>query len=328
MTNNNINSFFKIIFIIGIIILSLSCIKKPDTGYETHSFSKILKTKQDTSHVKLYVMQENHGKDFNDFLKNNNLQEMHYIDDKMIIGEGYSIDYKKLDHHLNETFPDPNATGICYIDIEDPYINALSESKPNSKEFKRSLDLFVNSIKYCKSKRPNVQWGHYGMPRTTFEDPNVLYSNKYLGPIYEVSDVLFPSLYLFKDDKAIDYQENFDYLQKNITEALKIGKQYNKPVIGFIMHRFHNSDKRLQFLGMTDEFWTRYINSILRVKLKDKRLDGITWWGADSYFFTSKEEGGNLRKEFNGNLDEFKKFNDQKLIKRGSILIKTVENKK
>ncbi|MBL1219835.1 hypothetical protein JET18_03245 [Chryseobacterium sp. L7] len=318
----------KTLLVISGIIVFFSCMKKNDGSYQKKSFAEVLKAKKDTSHVNIYVIQGNHGKDFNDFLKKNNLQEMHYIDDKMIIGEGYSIDYKKLDFHLNETFPDPNATGICYIDIEDPYINALSEANPDSKEFKRSLDLFVNSIKYCKSKRPNVQWGHYGMPRTTFEDPKILSSNKYLGPIYEASDVLFPSLYLFKDDQAVDYQVNFDYLNENTIEAIKIGKQYKKPVIGFVMHRFHNSDKRLQFLAMSDEFWARYLNSVLKIKYGNKRLDGITWWGADTYFYTSKAEGSNLRKEFSGNLEEFKKFNDQKLIHKGNILINTVDNRK
>lgn len=322
----NVNEFLKSLLAVCVIIVLFSCMKKTDVSYQKNSFAEVIKAKKDTSHVDMYVIQVNHGKDFNDFLKKNNLQEMQYIDDKMIIGEGYSIDYKKLDFHLNETFPDPNATGICYIDIEDPYINALSEAKPDSKEFKRSLDLFVNSIKYCKSKRPNVQWGHYGMPRTTFEDPHVLPSNKYLGSIYEASDVLFPSLYLFKDDQAIDYNVSFDYLNKNTKEAIKIGKQYKKPVVGFVMHRFHNSDKRLQFLAMTDEYWARYLNSVLKIKYGNKRLDGIAWWGADTYFYTSKEEGSNLRKEFSGNLEEFKKFNDQKLIHKGNILINTVDN--
>lgn len=319
-----INQFLKTIFVVCTVVMSFSCQKKTETNYKKLPFADVLKTKQDTTPVKIYVIQVNHGKAFNSFLNRNNLQEIHFIDDKMIIGKGYSIDYKKLDYHLNEVFPNPNDTGICYIDIEDPYINALSESDPKSKEFKRSMNLFVNSIKYCKQKRPNVQWGHYGMPRTTFEDPKILPSNKYLGPIYEASDVLFPSLYLFKDDKAINYQENFDYLQKNIIEALKIGEKYKKPVIGFIMHRFHNSDKRLQFLGMTDEYWSRYINSVLRIKFKNKRLDGIVWWGADSYFYTSMDEGDNLRKEFKGSLEDFKKFNDQNLIQKANILIKTV----
>lgn len=325
----NVRDFFKTIFIIGCLILFFSCMKKPDSVYSKIPFTKALATKQDTSKVDIYVIQGNHGKDFNNFLKTNKIQEMQFIDDKMIIGEGYSIDYKKLDYHLNQTFPNPNATGICYIDIEDPYINALSEADPNSKEFKRSLDLFVTSIKYCKSKRPNVKWGHYGMPRTTFEDPKVLPSNKYLGPIYEASDILFPSVYLFKDDQAVNYQVNFDYLQENIIEALKIGQQYKKPVAAFIMHRFYNaSDKRLQFLQMTDEYWKRYINSVLRIKYGNKRLDGIVWWGSDPFYFNSKEDGGNLRKEFRGNAEDFKKFNDKELINKGNILIKTVVNKK
>lgn len=310
----------------AMVTFSFSCVKKMSDPMGI-SYREALMKPKDTSKVPVYFALVGHGDDFTQFLKNNNLPVVKVLDDKMIMGEGFTIDYKKLDSHIAENFPNPKDSGMCFIDIEDPYINVLATSSPGSADFNRSLNLFVTVIKYCKSVRPNVKWGHYGMPRTTFEDPKILPANKYLGPIYQASDVLFPSLYLFRDDIAVDYQVNYDYLNKNLTEALKIGKQYNKPVIPFVMNRFHNSDPRQQFLKMTDAYWKRYINSILSIKYNNKGVDGIVWWGADTYFFSSPTEGNNLRKEFRGSVDAFKKFNDQNLIHDAQILIKTVDNR-
>ncbi|MDR6158516.1 hypothetical protein QF023_002032 [Chryseobacterium sp. SLBN-27] len=58
-----------------------------------------------------------------------------------------------------------------------------------------------------------------------------------------------------------------------------------------------------------------------------KFVDGILWWGADTYFY-ERPEAANMKKEYNGSLDSFIKYNDEKLIKKAKIINQVLQSKR
>lgn len=314
----------KLSILFSFLILNGACLQSQKME-STKLKSKILKSKIPQNRTFMTAL-VNPGDQYVKYTEDHNIQNVKVLDEGMIIGKDYDIDYKKLTANIERLYPNSTDKGVCFIDIEAPYIVPLRKSDVKSQEFQKAKNLYVNSIKYCKKMRPNVLWGHYGFPMTSFDDDEVFEGNKKIDEIFAAVDVLFPSLYLFKDDEAINYQKNFDYLQKNVENSIIIGKKFNKPVYPFIMHRFHNSDARLQFMEMDDKYWELYIKSVLSVDVQGKHADGVVWWGADTFFYENGE-GDNLRKEFRGTSNEFVKFNDKKLVKK-AIILNEILNKK
>jgi hypothetical protein len=308
-------------------IFSLSCFKNSDLKFDDKFIEGQVAGKPAQLNQKLYVALVNPGNVFNSFIQKNNIGVVKVLDEGMIIGSGYNVDYPKLSKNIERLYPNPQDTGMCFMDIEDPYLSSLHNAGINSKEFREVLKMYVDAIKFGKKMRPNVKWGHYGVPFTRWDDKDFLVKNDKIEEIYKTVDVLFPSLYLFKDDKEIPFSKNYEYLYDNLSLSLKIGKKYNKPVIPFVLHRFHSDNPRLQWAEMDDKFWKRYIQSVLSINYNGKYAQGIVWWGADTYFY-SRPEGKNIKKNFVGTQAEFMSYNDPLLIKKANIILDVLTSKK
>lgn len=231
-----------------------------------------------------------------------------YINDGQFVNADFTFDEEKLIELLK------GVNEIAYIDIEEPYLNYLENSPINSIEFQSSFLLFFDVIRFCKSKRPDVKFGYYGIPFTSYWNRTTEFyaKNQKIAELIEECDYLFPSIYTFYDEHT-DYIafENKRYLSENASEAVKLGKQFGKPVLPFVMHRFHPSNATFGMAQIPESTFLRDIDLINKTG-----VDGIVWWSADDYFFRQKEAG--VIKEFAGTPEQYKIFNDKILFNKAT----------
>lgn len=315
------------LFLFAVITFISSCVKRNVPKYNDQFIQEQISKKPQQIKQKLYVAQVNPGPSFNAYVKKNDIGVVKVLDEGMIIGEGYNVDYLKLKNNIERIYPNPAEKGMCFMDIEEPYLVSLHNAAIDSEEFKSAINLYVSAIVFAKKMRPNVMWGHYGIPFTRWDDKDFLIKNEKIKEIYKVVDVLFPSLYMFYDDKEVSFSKNYEYLYDNLSLAIKIGEKNNKPVIPFVLHRFHSSNQRLQWSEIDDKFWKKYIQSVLSINVNGKYADGIVWWGADT-FFHDRSEGMNIRKGFKGSTKEFMIYNDALLIRKAKIIHDILQTKK
>ncbi|MBL1410339.1 hypothetical protein [Sphingobacterium faecale] len=227
------------------------------------------------------------------YLKDNGIQKVLFIDEHAFAtGTYFGFNEQKLRKSVEELYPDPLATGFCYIDLEAPYIDELVNEPSDTETFKRSLSYYLQILRSVKKLRPNVKWGYYGIPFTTYW--NLDESDWFVENIQKIesliieSDVLFPSMYFFYSDEESNGFQNDTYVKQNIENLIKISAKYNKMLLPFVMERFHPSNRKLGLQKIPEQQFLRHIRNMLEVTVEQRRIDGIVWWNADKYFYNNK----------------------------------------
>ena len=267
---------------------------------------------------------------FGNFANQNRLLEVRYLDENMMIDAAtFTVDHRKLALNLAKYYPNINDTGYCYLNVEAPYSDLLLYNTEENADFKKGYALFMDIITTLKKLRPNVKFGFYAFPFTTYWETQTGFykKNDKIENILKAVDVYFPSFYMFYDDGVVGYIKNNEYLRTNTTEMVKLAKKYNKELYPFVMHRYHPSNKKIAWKMMEDDEWRNYISIIVNTISSGKQVDGIVWWGPDSYYF----QQGNVdafKKEFKGTQKQFEVFNDDKLINKARIIIEEFRNAK
>lgn len=172
---------------------------------------------------------------------------------------------------MAKIFPDPAASGVAALDWEVwrpwmvikswsvyvnetlAYVAGLHPGMPRAQleaEAIRvwnasSLEWLVETAKAMKAARPRIQLGVYSYPdcyadRTPFgSDPGcgtfVQGINDALGPLYDVVDVLMPSIYMEEDarTKGGDLDILTHYTDCELAEARRIKAQRGQPIFPF-----------------------------------------------------------------------------------------------
>eukprot|EP01084_Bolivina_argentea_P317260 550057_1 len=173
----------------------------------------------------------------------------------------------------------------------------ISEAKS---QFESAATIFfVETLKLCKSIRPNAKWGYYGLPMS-YESPciNVKednssyylcgYSSPIYGaqfrnysdqqiPIFEHSDILYPSIYI--DENDANNTTNIGMINNTIVETLRCaqnGKRVNDyvPIVYPYMDQAYHSGS---------EYWLNWLSV---ADLNDSVVwsynfgaDGLIIWG-------------------------------------------------
>lgn len=269
---------------------------------------------------KLYFYFDAVDENLKTFTKTNKIEKVLFIDEHAVsTGQYLGLDADKLKQNIVSLYPNISDTGLCYIDIESPYIDHLINENENSPKFRESLDYFIKIIKTAKSIRPKVKWGFYGVPFTTYWDLEKDFFSKYqkLKPLLEISDAFFPSMYFFYSDEEPNGYMNDKFARKNIQELIKVGKQYNKPVYPFVMERYHPSNQKIGLKKIPEKEFLKYMNIILNESYKGKKVDGIIWWNADKYGynhnlykeeFRAKDINTFIQRNNESNIDLMKKI--------------------
>jgi hypothetical protein len=275
---------------------------------------------------KLYFSFTEYGPYMNNYIQENNLEKVVCINDAQFFGkEPYTYDTKLLIKEIERVLPNINEKGIAFIDLEGGNLDNIMNMGTQIESFQKSLKLYVDVIKFAKKFRPNVKWGYYYIPYTTYWNRNAEFYSKLkkIEPLLKECDIFFPSLYNFYEDKDLAL-ENEKYVIENTKEMIKVGQLYKKPVLVFVWHRYHPSNEKLSEESLPEKVFLTHIDRIISTSYQGKKVDGVLWWGADDYSFRQKSKG--VIKEFKGNDKEFKVYNDKVLLaksKKIKVLLDT-----
>jgi len=225
-----------------------------------------------------------------------------------------------LKKQIATAFPEKYEKGVAYLDIESPYFEKLRDLDLNHAEFKRALKLYLDILNIAKNERPNVKWGYYGIPFTTYWErtPSFYDKNFKISKLLTACDIFFPSLYTFYENNEVPKDENKRYAIENTTESIKLGISFKKPVIPFIWHRYHPSNPRVGLKVIPDAEWFENIENIASVQVNGKKVDGILWWGADQFLFDTHSKA--VHDEFKGTSKEFSIHSDRILSNKANRL--------
>lgn len=275
-----------------------------------------------TSEMKLLVYSDSNTPKLNEFLQKNNIQKVGFVGDHQFLDpkNKFTFSPTMMDQELRRAYPNQNEAGIAYIDLEAPYLEYLMSSDMNSAEFKKSKKLFLDVLAYVKKARPNVQWGFYYVPFTTYWDRTDSFYSKdeRVSDIIKNSDVLFPSIYIFYN-KMNFMLENESYIKENTREIIRIGQKYNKKVYPLIMSRYHPSSGKIAYETLNETDFRFYVSTLKNTKYNGKSVDGIMFWNADQYFYKTKEN--NVVAEVQKSKMPFANFYDNYLINILSIML-------
>ena len=268
------------------------------------------------------------GSNAKSYLKQIGAEEVGFLDEGQFIaktGDKYFLNLALLQQEINRAVPDKNRKGIVYINLEMPFPDM--QGKDNRLAMK-AMDYCLAVLKYAKKARPNIKWGFYAIPFTSVWDANQEFFNAQnkFAPLLKECDIFFPSLYTFYSDPAV-LLVNGNYLNYNLDGVIRLGMKYKKPVYIFMWHRYHNSNQKESMKEIPDNIWKDQIETVASQNVNGKFVDGILWWGADTYFY-GRPEAANMKKEYNGSLDNFIKYNDEKLIKKAKIINQVLQSKR
>lgn len=282
--------------------------------------------KQQNLPSKLMVSLGEYGTLVDAFVIEKQIPKVQYINDGQFLGkEPYTFDPILLTQEIERAVPNANEDAIVYIDLESPYLDHLINDSITSDSFKKSLRFFIDVIQFAKKMRPNSKWGYYYLPFATYWDRSSVFYDKHLKikELIECCDVLFPSLYTFYEEKTKDWKnENEKYIKYNIENFIKIRQYYNKPVLVFVWHRYHNSNPNVGMKLIPKKIFQKQIKLIINSIFEHQKIDGIVWWGADNYSFRQKDV--TILREFKGSESEYKEHNDKVLYQYMKIIDKII----
>jgi len=166
----------------------------------------------------------------------------------------------------SETIPRvrQKATDLVVIDVEHWDLSGTS-----SDEVERNIDRYVAILDAFRTHMPGIRLGLYStVPIRNYWTPVQGRSadlavwrreNERLKPIADASDVLFPSLYTFYDDR----DGWLTYANANMAEA----RQYGRPVYPFLWPQYHTS-----WQPIDRDFWRLQLETVFR------NADGMVIW--------------------------------------------------
>lgn len=214
-----------------------------------------------------------------------------------IVNGGHYLDPDR-DGRINEKilqnfllkYINPKDSVVIILDWEGEEFKCLYSCAPNSKEFQAAANEFIRGYNIVKKIIPHSLVGYYGFPLRKYweRDEKWRKSNEGLFSLLSKMDVLLPSIYDFYEDTLPfnnNGSEDLKYVKDNTKEAIRVGKVLNKPVIPLIWHRRHESNKKLsRHLIPLDEFY-KHVAGIIDTEFEGKKIDGLMWWSAETYFY-------------------------------------------
>ena len=308
------STFFLLIF-----CLFFSCKSQTDKKLLTQENLPIISKKENCPFT-LYNGQGNLSRKGDIFFKGNNINQVKLIFETSIYKDNpLKVDEVHLTNKINRIYPDKNASGICALDWEGKALAILEKADTNSKEFKEVFAEYMKALKIGQRLRPNVKWGHYGLPGQNYWHRNEEWRKRAadLLPLFKEADIIFPSIYDFYDDSVASREKDAAYVNDNVVLALKMGARVNKPVLPFVWHRYHNSNPKKGYQLIPEDEFKSHLNAALNAKFKNKQIDGLVWWGADRYFYNVENKV--LRREA-AISENFDSYQTEVLVKYSTLI--------
>ncbi|WP_286727585.1 MULTISPECIES: hypothetical protein [Sphingobacterium] len=244
---------------------------------------------------KLLFLQDN-VKGQMDFVKKNRLEVYKLINQSQFVTND-QLDEEKLRKEVIRRFPNTSSSGYAVLDWEGKAMDALISQKDEG-TFKMYIGEFVRALKIAKKLRPNVKWGFYALPYRQYWNINDTFRNKNyrLVEILKNQDFIEPSLYTFYPE-AVSRKSNSEYIHKNISLALELGRKYNKPVYAFIWHRVHPSNKKYSEEQIPLSVFEEEIAQMLS-SYNGYKISGLMWWHSENYSCLNRSKSRVYAKEY------------------------------
>jgi hypothetical protein len=199
------------------------------------------------------------------------------------------IDAAFLDKSIREIFPSSNATGMGLLDLEDQNYEAVKRGGTDAVSFEQGMAEMMKMIRIAKRLRPRVQWSIYNLPFATYYDKDEKWTNQYdrLKPLFDLVDVLTPSLYDFYPDNT-EFTDDKTYYGDNLKTSLRIAKLTGKPLMPYVWHRWHDSNQKNGLILIDEPEFKLDITQILEANYQGTMVSGLIWFGAQSSFYQIK----------------------------------------
>jgi hypothetical protein len=112
------------------------------------------------------MAQEDVGQPVQDFLAQNSIQKVYVFG---VAGESFAVINKdKLSADIKRKYPDASASGIGALDWEGKAFEKLKARGPITPDVQQAMNDYISVLQLAKTLRPNVKWGFYGIPFTTY----------------------------------------------------------------------------------------------------------------------------------------------------------------
>lgn len=232
----------------------------------------------------LYVFTHRYNEDVSSYFDNSdvNYKQINVLSRRHIDpSRNGGIDFEEVKQNLDKYYPSSSTSDeVLVIDLENKNYKKLKDAQINSVEYKVAIEQFVSLIKFIKKEKPNVKVGVYGMPyRYYYKSDADRNSNQKLDPILELTDILFPSYYIFYPAKQKGIEANYKYLKQNLDVAFEYGKRLNKPVVPFVWHQVHPSNRKYGGEAIPKDELSKYLDLIMSYKSSNgQTADGLVWW--------------------------------------------------
>jgi len=213
-------------------------------------------------------------------VSNNQIDFYHYLGNYYIDKKKEDIiNLKNVEEGLNILFPDRNARAFLCLNIENEVYKGIRDNLKDSKKFIHNNQELIKLIQFVKKKRPNVQVGIYGIPFNYYWSVQKLRNTekKYDELLREV-DFISPHLYIHYPNHQVGKTANFDYLNKNMVQALEYGKRLNKPVIPYVWYLVHPANKKYGREYIDVNTMKEYLNHIRKFQFEGRKINGVIWW--------------------------------------------------
>jgi hypothetical protein len=241
---------------------------------------------------KLYMAMPDIGPTTKDFIKTNNIPTVPVLSSKDMSPTGEpKLDVETFTKAIISHIPDSNATGYAVIDWEGKISVNLIFSAQSSDEYQNALAEYTKAIKLAKQLRPHMTWGFFGIPFQPFKNDKRPVNIEI--PLLDLCDAFYPQLYFdYNADKPNGHRSKSEkdaWISFNLSNVLAIAqKMGNKPVLGFVWHRYYGGPaaQNLRLIPLNE--FDDYIKEVLASNYNGKSVDGVIWWGVDSYYYSIK----------------------------------------
>src|SRR5690606_16326726 len=134
-------------------------------------------------------------------------------------------------------------------------------------------------INVIKKTRPNVKVGVYGLPFKFYYPSQRQYNaNNKLDVLLEQVDYISPSLYFDYPDMQRGASANRSFLKSNLDYVLSTGIRLNKPVVPFVWHMIHPSNKKFGGDLIDRDELHNHLNFIRNYTVSGRKVAGLLWW--------------------------------------------------
>ncbi|MCS3555843.1 MULTISPECIES: hypothetical protein [unclassified Sphingobacterium] len=237
----------------------------------------------------LIAMDDLNTETFKD-LKSKNVSELKVIYGADIYPNNpIEVDLGKLEKAIILAFPRSDQSGYGMLDWEGKGYHELIHAKGRTQDFVNIQNQFIKTIKFAKKLRPNVKWGFFEIParERRFKSRALqLDSHERISVLLDACDVFYPSMYGYTPEDLGSLSD--------VLFALELGKKFNKEVYPMVWHRFQgdtkNQTKKYWFEIIPKKMFSERIKEIRSINNNNNRINGIVWWGKDTYFYIKKNK--------------------------------------